>query len=313
MTATLTLAHLSDVHLGPLPGVPLRHLNLKRALGFANWHRYRCRVHTAATLALLLADLAAQTVDHIAVTGDLINIGLPGEYRHAADWLRRLARPDSLTVVPGNHDIYTRLVGDAGVGHWRDWMTSIPPATTSASAAPDFPFVRRFPGVALVGLCSAVPTRPFYAGGRLGAAQLARLETTLAALAAERLRRVVLIHHPPLPGQATPSKSLADATALSDVLARVGADLVLHGHNHRVMVEHLATPHGPVPIVGVPSASAGRPHKDETLARYHLLQIPTDDRRAPIELVGRGLAEPGGPVIELDRRRLGEHPAAAKA
>ena len=43
MTTTFTLAHLSDVHLAPVPWPRLAELDAKRALGLANWHRKRKR------------------------------------------------------------------------------------------------------------------------------------------------------------------------------------------------------------------------------------------------------------------------------
>jgi hypothetical protein len=57
-----------------------------------------------------------------------------------------------------------------------------------------------------------------------------------------------------------------------------------------------------VPIVGAPSASLGVRHGREDLARYNLYRI--EGPAAPVHLVGRGLAEPGGPIVELERRIL---------
>ena len=37
------LAHLSDVHLGPLPDVSYRQLASKRITGYLTWHRNRAR------------------------------------------------------------------------------------------------------------------------------------------------------------------------------------------------------------------------------------------------------------------------------
>jgi hypothetical protein len=61
------------------------------------------------------------------------------------------------------------------------------------------------------------------------------------------------------------------------------------------------------PVVGAPSASLGRRHKREPLARYNL--YPIGGPAHGIELIGRGLAEPGGAIVELERRML--VPAAA--
>ena len=65
---------------------------------------------------------------------------------------------------------------------------------------------------------------------------------------------------------------------------------------------------GRIAVVGAPSASRGRPHHHEALGRYNLYRIAPDaaggSRPWRIELIGRGLAEPDGPVVELERREL---------
>jgi 3',5'-cyclic AMP phosphodiesterase CpdA len=165
-----------------------------------------------------------------------------------------------------------------------------------------FPFVRILGRVALVGVNSALPTPPAMAWGRVGREQLARLAGVLDRLGAEGLFRLVLIHHPPLPGQASRSRGLIDAEAVEQVLQRHGAELVVHGHNHRNMLAWRPSGSGMVPVVGAPSASLGQPHRHEPLARYNLFRINTE--AGAIELVGRGLAEPEGRVVEIERRRL---------
>jgi 3',5'-cyclic AMP phosphodiesterase CpdA len=156
--------------------------------------------------------------------------------------------------------------------------------------------------VALIGVNSAVPTPPAMAWGRVGTEQLARLAAVLGRLAGVGLFRLVLIHHPPLSGQPSDGRSLRDAHALEAVLARHGAELVVHGHNHRDMLAWHPSRSGLVPVVGAPSASLGRRHKHEPLARYNLFRI--DAGAGTIDLVGRGLAEPEGEIVELERRRL---------
>ena len=71
MTDTFTLAHLS-----PLPAARLRDLAGKRALGYLNWTRNRHKYHRREVLDALVADMQAQRPDHIAVTGDLVNLAL---------------------------------------------------------------------------------------------------------------------------------------------------------------------------------------------------------------------------------------------
>ena len=81
-------------------------------------------MHRRDALDLVVADMLAQRPDHIAVTGDLINLGLPAEYEAARAWLEGLGAPDKVTVIPGNHDIYTHLGDDPGVERWADYMRS---------------------------------------------------------------------------------------------------------------------------------------------------------------------------------------------
>jgi len=147
---------------------------------------------------------------------------------------------------------------------------------------------------------SAFPTRPFVAAGRVGRDQLALLEEGLQRLEGQNLQRVVLIHHPPLPGQTAPRRALQDADQMAALLARCGADLVLHGHNHRDSIVWLDAKDRPIPIVGVASGSAGRRHGLEPLARYNLFRVSRDG----IEMIVRGLADPNGDIVEISRHPL---------
>jgi 3',5'-cyclic AMP phosphodiesterase CpdA len=302
MAEPIVIAHLSDVHLGPIAGFAPRYWNLKRLLGYANWLRTRRDDYVRSVLDRLVADLAAQSPDHIAVTGDLVNIGLPQEHINALAWVKGLGPAETVSVIPGNHDIYSRLHGDPGTGRWSSYMASCAQGAAHAGGDGTFPFVRLLGRIAVIGVNSAVPTPPFVACGRVGSDQLARLGRVLERLAGGEIFRLVLIHHPPLPGQAGHLRALEDAEAVEAVLARQGAELVLHGHNHHNMLAWCGTAGPPVPVVGVPSAALGRHHKGEPLARYNLYRIAGPPWT--IELVGRGLERAGGPVVEIERRTL---------
>ena len=304
MTDTITLAQLSDVHLAPLRGLALRHLNVKRGLGYLNWQRGRRHVHRRDALDLVVADLKAQRPDHIAVTGDLVNLGLPAEYEGARAWLEGLGRPDKVTVVPGNHDIYTHLAGDPGIERWADYMRADAWGTRIGLDKERFPFVRRIGPVALIALNSAVPTPPFVAAGELGERQIATLAEILLRAEQEKLIRVVLIHHPPLGGQAPPRRALRDAAELQRVLAERGAELVLHGHNHRDSHIDFAWARGHIPVIGLASSSAGRAHGHEPLGRYNLVRIARADGAAHIEVTTRGLDRSASRIEQIERRRM---------
>jgi 3',5'-cyclic AMP phosphodiesterase CpdA len=311
MSKPLTIAQLTDVHLGPIRGFTPRYWNLKRLTGYINWQSKRRNAYRRDVLDRLVADLRQQAPDHIVVTGDLANIGLPQELIQGLDWLQSLGKPDAVSVIPGNHDIYGRLRRDPGTDRWAAYMSSNPAgaAWTDNSGGEPFPYVRLFGQVALVGVNSAIVTPPLIAWGEVGAAQRERLGRLLDKLGQAQLFRLVLIHHPPLPGQAKLARGLRDAAALEKVLTQHGAELVIHGHNHLNSLVWRHSASGPLPVIGAPSASLGRPYRHEPLARYNLYRIAGPPWR--IELIGRGLAEPGSQVQELERRVLAPHEPAA--
>ena len=292
-----TLAHISDIHLAPVPWPSLSELDPKRALGLANWHRKRKQQHRREVLDALVADMMAQYPSHIAIGGDLVNAGLPGELDAARLWLTSLGPPADVTVVPGNHDVYGRSGLDPGIERWRDYMRG-----EAGAADAGFPFVRRFGRIALIALSSAVPTPVFWASGRLGPAQLQALAGLLQDLGAQGCCRIVLLHHPPLPGQADRRRGLEDARELAEILGRHGAELVLHGHNHQATVRWLERPAARIPVVGVPSASAA-PGAHTPAARYHMFAIEPAAAGWRIGLTGRGF-QPDGRIAEVDCARL---------
>ncbi|MFM9849481.1 MAG: metallophosphoesterase family protein [Hyphomicrobiaceae bacterium] len=304
MSQTFTLAHLSDIHLAPIVGFGMAHWRVKRLLGYVNWHRKRKGVHLRAVVDRLVADLLAQGPDHIAVTGDLVNLGLPGEQAAALEWLRSIGSADRVTVVPGNHDIYVRMWRDPGTARWQDYMRPNAEGSGYGASGHPFPFVRRFGQIALIGVNSAIPTLPVLARGRVGREQLQRLGRVLDILGRERLIRIVLIHYPPLPGQSSPSRKLLDAEAMQQVLSEHGAELVLHGHNHTNTLAFCSSRGATIPVVGITSASLGRRYHDEPLGRYNLCRITAVGGVAKVLLTARGLAEPDGPVVELERREI---------
>lgn len=294
-----TLAHLSDIHLGPMPKPRYVELMGKRAFGYLNWQKRR-KLHSRDFLDRLIADLVEQKPDHIAITGDLINIGLPSEFRLARLWLEALGTPDTVTVVPGNHDAYVPLRRDPGFRHWQDYM--LPNAAACGLVGEGngaFPFVRRFGDIALVGLSSARPTLPLMASGRLGGDQLMRLGALLDLLNASRTCRICLIHHPPLPGMSPWRHALHDARAAHASLMRHGAELILHGHSHIDSVATLHTPRGAIFVVGVAAASSTLAQTGLG-ARYNLFRFEQVKDGWRIHMRSRTLGE-DGPAIETDR------------
>jgi 3',5'-cyclic AMP phosphodiesterase CpdA len=279
-----TIAHFTDAHL-PLRHWPaLRELGLKRLSGFASWRLKRSRIHRTEVITALTADLIAQKPDHVAFTGDIVNLALPAEFAHARAFLELLGNPRDVTMVPGNHDAYTA----AGLGEClkvlSPWME---PDSGPLPTGPAFPFVRYRRNVAFIGLSTAVPTPIFNASGRLGAEQIRRLAEILHQTRERGFARVVMLHHPPHASLAKPRKWLADAPDLCAVLAEEGAELVLYGHNH--LDQHLILDgrHGPIHCIGMPSASA-LPYPGHPPAAYALYGLRRQERAWKISLTVRG-------------------------
>jgi 3',5'-cyclic AMP phosphodiesterase CpdA len=299
-----TLAHLSDLHATPVRASDLPHpgLRAKQVLGFLSWLARRRHEHRPDVLARLLDDLREADPDHVVLTGDLTNLGLPAEIEAARAWLERIGDPAALSLVPGNHDAY----GAAAHAPWAPWIAS--DAGLDAASRPVaglYPSLRFRGPLALVGLSSARPGSLLAADGALGAAQRDWLEATLAALGDAGWCRVVLLHHPPLDLDLHARRRLRDGAALRAVLARTGAELVLHGHTHRTSVASIDGPAAAIPVVGVRSASA-RGRRRGRSAQYHLYRIEraAGARRWRIAVSVRAFDAARGTVVDGERYAL---------
>ena len=276
-----TLAHLSDPHLPPLPAARLRDLASKRALGYLNWTRNRHKYHRREVLDALVADIRAQAPDHIAVTGDLINLALEAEFEPSRAWLESIGEAQHVTVIPGNHDAYVSATKHRAAEAWVDYLRGDVDGGNGA-----FPFVRRRGPVALIGVSSAVPTAPLMATGKLGQAQMQALDRMLTQLASEQAFRVLLVHHPL--HSTSRVKRLTDSRQLRALIRQHGVELVLHGHDHIHSTMWLEGPRGEIPVIGVPSASAIA-HRHYPAAAFNMFSIERSDGAWRVEQTVRAI------------------------
>ncbi len=290
------LAHLSDPHVGPINRPRLRELAGKRLSGYINWKRGRHLIHDMQMLERITADLLAHKPDHVALTGDLVNIGLESEFVIAQQYVQRLGSPDFVSLIPGNHDTYVRSSFKYMTGATAPWMTG------DGAARPAFPYVRIRDGIAFIGLSSGVPTAPLLASGELGRVQMTAFANALREAREAGLMRVVMIHHPPTRKGASYGRGLRDARGFEETIRAEGAELVLHGHNHKLSVVQLAGAHGQVAVVGVASASA-IPGSAHHRAAYHLYEINREDGRLAITMTVRGLLA-NGSIGEMSVQKI---------
>lgn len=294
------LAHLSDPHLGPLPRVKTMQLASKRVLGYVNWRRNRMRSLAGPVLGGLVEDILAHAPDHIVVTGDLMNLGLPGEIVTAREWLEAFGPPDRISVIPGNHDAYVPGALGRALAAWA-------PYATGDHATPvghvSFPYVRRRGPVAIIGMSSARATAPFMATGHVDSAVLPHFRDALVHAGREGLFRVVLIHHPPTPNATNWHKRLVGSGRVRALLREAGAELVLHGHTHIDSHVEIAGPDGPIPVIGVPSA-ANAPGGHKPAARYNLFAIHGEPGAWHCHMTERGYGQPGEAIAVIRERKI---------
>ena len=295
------LAHLSDIHLGPLPAVAYRDLVSKRITGYINWRRNRASNLHEGVIDRVVADLKASSPDHIAVSGDLMNLALDGEIALARLWLEALGEPDHVSVVPGNHDAYVPGAIDKACAAWGPWMHGDGMPSPAKRGA--FPFMRVRGRVAVIGVSSARATAPFMASGFFGEAQAKRLGRLLDEAGERGLCRIIMIHHPPVRGADPAHKRLLGIRRFQKVMRAHGAELVLHGHTHLPTTHRIGGRDGDIPVVGV--AAAGQaPGGRRPAGQYNLVEIDGEPGGWRIDLTRRGLTASGNEVETITTEKL---------
>lgn len=280
------LAHLSDVHLGPLPEISYRELASKRVVGYVNWQRNRRKLLHDGVLGAIVDDIRAQQPDHTAVTGDLVNLALDAEIELARLWLEALGNGHDISVVPGNHDAYVPGAFDKACRSWSAYMAGDDQQVPVGRDT--FPYLRVRGNVALIGVTSSRATAPFMATGFFRSGQAEHLARILTETGDRGLFRIVMIHHPPVRNAIAPHKRLFGIGRFQRVIRKAGAELVLHGHSHLPSLYQIKGSSGHVPVVGV--AAAGQMvGGSKPAAQWNLIEIGGSQKNWSLRLTRRGL------------------------
>jgi 3',5'-cyclic AMP phosphodiesterase CpdA len=245
----LRLGHISDLHLSDRGRYP------------RNGYSPRdCDRHSIRLAQRLLEQLTAAEVDHLVVTGDLTLSAEASEFEKAARLLRGWAEAGKLTVVPGNHDLWTsesvktarflRMIGPDGLGMRK------PAAAYPFAALP-------VPEVAIVALDSSqFGEEPMETPGLIGSAQLQACRELVREHVKEgRAVLLALHHHLVLPRERIPSDALVARMPLfdADKIVRMVSDVrvagVLHGHRHCAFRLDIPGAAGPTPVLCAGSAT----------------------------------------------------------
>ena len=278
----MRLAHCSDLHLLSHDGARWLDLANKRWIGAMNLLSSRSRHYHVDAFDHMIDDMNAEGIEHVLCTGDVTNLALEKEFKFARGKFDRLAGgPEHVTVIPGNHDAYVA----EGIAHFAtvfdeyhradsDWQWT--DADRDVDDPDDdlrWPIVRMRGELAIIGVSTSRATPWFTAYGRVGPGQLARLRKTLADSRLAGKARLVAIHHPPAGKRAANKiRGLRDHVSFAQVIADVGADLIVHGHEHQDLTEELAGPAGPIPVRGIASGTYHH-NKPDRIGRYRIFEI----------------------------------------
>jgi len=229
MNANATrIAHLSDVHM--LDARPKRDRS-----GYSMGHRFLSlgrpldALGRRSKLTRALSSARRVGADHLVISGDLTEIGSPGEFECLAETLHDSGMaPGCVTLVPGNHDLYTS--SDA-------WSRALagPLAAYRATSAGEAGRIVECAGVRLLPLDVARYQPVTRSAGWIDDRTLDIVQRRGADAALSDRPLVVVQHHPPFVRTTQAWQwvdGLLGAARLMAILEAFHHLFVLHGHLH---------------------------------------------------------------------------------
>lgn len=218
--------HITDLHFWEIVLNPLRLLG-KRAIGNVNVilkRRHDFIMERAENYAQYVNEL---DVEQVIITGDFASTATRSEFQRGVEFIRLLeASGKKVSVIPGNHDVYTfttvrRKVFDS---YYSEWLPSVPlPCTQTLPNGTPYVYV---PTVCANKLSSK---------GRISRAEIASTVRQMEALPGPGL---VIGHYPILNKTASytvnKNRQLRNAEDLREALGETEKEMLyVCGHVHR--------------------------------------------------------------------------------
>jgi 3',5'-cyclic AMP phosphodiesterase CpdA len=225
------IAHLSDVHM--LDAQPSRTRS-----GWSMGHRFLSfgrpldPVGRRRKLAHALSAARRVGVHHVVISGDLTEIGTPGEFESLAEALHDSGiAPERFTLVPGNHDLYTapnawRAALDGPLAAFRETSANVPGRIVECA------------GVRILPVDVAYHQPVTRSAGCMPAEILDILQNRAADPRLSDRPLVVVQHHPPFVRKTRALHwldGLVGAARLMTLLEAFRHLFVLHGHLHHIV------------------------------------------------------------------------------
>lgn len=234
---TTRIGHLSDIHVPALEPFSLRDLFSKRVTGFLNFKLKRQKEYEIRVLQAAVQQLIDARVDLVIVSGDLTNLAYRQEFETAKKLLSPLSDAQiPWFVVPGNHDRYLAAACDGRMEHiFQDHLGE-------ALGDDAYPWLSSQHGATIIGLNSAVPNAPFQAWGEVSQDQLHALEAARTRIQSLAQPIVIVVHHhlgkaPNKKNDA--NRNLRNSDQVLALAQKLGAQLVIHGHNHFLDIQDM--------------------------------------------------------------------------
>ncbi len=270
----MRIIHLSDIHLFCQKAVVPKKVLNKRLIGLSNWYLKRRKIVDLGLLDLLGKKIRKLRPDIICITGDLVHLAFQEEFVLARDWLKGLCRISRVKIVPGNHDLYIKEAEQDMTKYLSPFFSLAPAENPHKNRGHKsyFPALDILDECAFIGLSSAEPCGILKASGTVGKRQLEELSRLLKALKEKNIFRVILIHHPILPGVVSRRKELKDYDQLLRVLGRHGVELVLFGHVHKRFSSGPCGPLSETLCLSAPSATSKEKNVQKR-AGFNLINI----------------------------------------
>ena len=229
----MRIAHVSDIHFG--------------------------RIAHPGIVEDLVKDINNAGVDLVAISGDLTQRALHGQFQQCQQMLGKFLSP--LMVVPGNHDVFSWLRPIARVkrplSRYKKYFGN---ELTSS-------FEKN--GVAVLGVNSAHGKT--IKGGRI-TPEVSQEIVSFFDTKSDRFKILVLHHHLKALPALKPHDTVQDAERHFNLIVRSGVNLVLCGHMHISHVESLDREVGyPCVIASAGTATSDRGRRSNRKKNYYNL------------------------------------------
>ena len=228
------IAHITDTHL--LESDHDQRSGMHRfRMNFLSFGRAKDAEERKHRLLRAMCQATQAGASHLLMTGDMTEDGLPSQYEALAEVLHHSGiAPDRITLVPGNHDLYTDI-------HAWDVALSGPLAPWAPTSRLGALIVRG--NIAVLPVSTSFKQHYLFSGGRLGTPNAHRIGWAANEARALGCALLVGLHHPVFPypvSVGTWWDGLRDHHLMTALLRENPEVFAFHGHIHRKVTRAVA-------------------------------------------------------------------------